>query len=343
MSNWNKMDRFSAIFSGEKADRPMISGWRHFIDKEQTAEDLAEITISFTKKFDWDWVKINPRAVYYAEAWGNEYDFNDYRTVFPKLIHNRIKEAKDVWEIEKIKAAGSPPFAEQLEAVEKIRKGLPDTPLLQTVFSPLTVLLFLMGQSGVINEDVYGMKRPLSVKELFSEERSGVHHALHAVALTLADYVEELFKKGVDGIFYAVTGTAHPQLFTEAAFNEFSRPYDLIVLEAAKNGKNILHTCNVHSQADRFNDYPINGISWDTEAHGNPGLNGNLTHTKVGGVDHKLFGKNDLDSIRAQAAKALKIMKDQPFSLAPNCSIPITVGDEALRIFRETINEGENA
>lgn len=70
MSEWSKQDRFNALLSGERADRPIGSGWRHFIDKEQTADDLAETTISFTKKYDWDWVKINPRATYLAEAWG---------------------------------------------------------------------------------------------------------------------------------------------------------------------------------------------------------------------------------------------------------------------------------
>lgn len=49
MSEWSKQDRFKALLSGERADRPIGSGWRHFIDKEQTAEDLAETTISFTK------------------------------------------------------------------------------------------------------------------------------------------------------------------------------------------------------------------------------------------------------------------------------------------------------
>lgn len=83
MSNWSKQDRFRALLSGERADRPIVSGWRHFIDKEQTAEDLAATTISFTKQYDWDWVKINPRATYLAEAWGNQYDFADYQTVFP--------------------------------------------------------------------------------------------------------------------------------------------------------------------------------------------------------------------------------------------------------------------
>lgn len=49
MGTWTKQDRFNALLSGEKADRPIISGWRHFIDKEQNANDLTSSTVNFTK------------------------------------------------------------------------------------------------------------------------------------------------------------------------------------------------------------------------------------------------------------------------------------------------------
>lgn len=339
MSNWSKQDRFHALLSGERADRPMVSGWRHFIDKEQNAEDLAEITISFTKKYDWDWVKINPRATYLAEAWGNQYDFTDYQTVFPRQKSTVIPAAESLWELEVKKAAQTPSLQEHLEAVRKIRQGLPDVPLLQTVFSPLTVLLFIVGRSAYVTKTVFGIEQPVTLDSLFKEHRAAAHHALHAIALTLADYVQELRQAGSDGLFYAVTGTAHPGLFDEARFDEFSRPYDSIVLEAASYGKNILHTCGAHSQPEKFNDYRIDGISWDTAAEGNPGLDANLKATKVGGVDHELFAANDIAQIRKQAKEAMTLMKDQPFVLSPNCAIPLNVTDEALEQFKNIILE----
>lgn len=339
MSNWSKQDRFHALLSGERADRPIVSGWRHFIDKEQNAEDLADITISFTKKYDWDWVKINPRATYLAEAWGNQYDYTDYQTVFPRQKSTVIPAAESLWELEVKKAAQTPSLQEHLEAVRKIRQGLPDVPLLQTVFSPLTVLLFIVGRSAYVTKTVFGIEQPVTLDSLFKEHRAAAHHALHAIALTLADYVQELRQAGSDGLFYAVTGTAHPGVFDEARFDEFSRPYDSIVLEAASYGKNILHTCGAHSQPEKFNDYRIDGISWDTAAEGNPGLDANLKATKVGGVDHELFAANDIAQIRKQAKEALTLMKDQPFILSPNCAIPLNVTDEALEQFKNIILE----
>lgn len=340
MADWNKTARFRALLSGETADRPIVSGWHHFLNKEQNAGDLAEATIAFTREFAWDWVKINPRATYYAETWGNCYDFRDYRTVFPKQTAAAIREAADVWRIEPRRAAESAPLAEQLQAARLIRSGLADTPLTQTVFSPLTVLLFLAGQSAYVNDTVYGSERPVPLEALFGGQRAGVHRALHAIAVTLAEYVEELGRIGIDGIFYAVTGTAHPGLFDESAFNEFSRPYDHIVLEAASFGKRILHTCGAHSQPERFNDYPIEGISWDTYAAGNAGLDAPLRATKVGGIDHALFAGGDLERIRAQAREALSLMRGQPFLLAPNCAVPVNATDAALYQLRNSLEEG---
>lgn len=337
MSVWSKQDRFQAILSGELADRPIISGWRHFIDKEQNAEDLAESTIAFTKTYDWDWVKINPRATYLAEAWGNQYDFADYETVFPRQLTTAVPAASNLWDLEVKKASQTASLLEHLDAVRKIRQGLPDTPLIQTVFSPLTVLLFIVGRSAYVTKTVFGIEQPVTLESLFTEHRAAAHHALHAIALTLADYVQELKQAGADGLFYAVTGTAHPGLFDAAKFDELSKPYDSIVLEAAGYGKNILHTCGAHAQPEKFNDYRIDGISWDTEAEGNPGLDANLKATKVGGVDHGLFAGKDVEQIEQQAKAALDKMKNQPFILSPNCAIPLSVTDEALLRFKNTV------
>lgn len=331
------MNRFEQHLSGKLADRPIVSGWHHFLDKEQSATDLAEATIDFAHQYDWDWIKINPRATYLAEAFDNTYDFHDYRWVFPRQRHAVIQKPADVWSIEEVDVTESAPLQEQLEAVQLIREGLPETPIIQTVFSPLTILMFLTGNSSYINQTMYGSEAPVDFKQLLETERSGVHHALHAIAVTIANYVKDLEKIGVDGLFYAVTGTAHPKLFDEATFNEFSRPYDSIVLHAMKNGKRILHTCGAYAQPERFDDYPVEGISWDTEAAGNPGLEIPLKKTKVAGVDHHLFEGNDDLLIEQQAKKAIEIMNNQAFLLVPNCAVSVKATEASLNTLRRSV------
>lgn len=333
----SKKQRFEQILQGEKTDRSIVSGWHHFLDKEQTAVDLAEATIAFAKKYDWDWIKINPRATYLAEAFGNKYDFDDYRWVFPRQSHAIINKPVDVWSVEEVDVTTSDPLQEQLEAVRLIREGLSETPIIQTVFSPLTILMFLTGNSSYVNKTMYGSEVPVDFKKLLKKERSGVHQALHAIAITMAKYVEALEAVGVDGLFYAVTGTAHPDLFDEGTFNEFSRPYDLIVLNAMKKGQRILHTCGAHAQPARFNDYPVEGVSWDTEAEGNPGLDLPLVKTKVAGVNHEIFEGDNNALIEKQAKKALDIMEGQPFLLVPNCAVSVKATEGALNTLRSSV------
>lgn len=89
----SKMERFETVLSRKKADRPILSAWRHFIAKEQYAEDLAAAAIHFAKEYDCDRVKINLPAAYYGEIWGNSYDYGGYRGVFPRQITTPIKRA----------------------------------------------------------------------------------------------------------------------------------------------------------------------------------------------------------------------------------------------------------
>lgn len=333
---WTKKARFETLLDGKKADRPIVSGWHHFLAHEQTATDLAEATIRFAKKFDWDWIKINPRATYLAETFGNVYDFGDYEWVFPKQVHAVIQKESDLAKIKQVRVHDSEPLKEQIEAVRLIREGLVDTPIIQTLFSPLTILMFLTGHSSYYNQTMYGSETSLNFNKLIEDNPSAVHRALHHIAETMAEYVTELEAVGVDGLFYATTGTAHPKLFDEATFNAFSRPYDEIVLEAVKKGKTILHTCGPYADPKRFNDYPVSGISWDTKAEGNPEVDVSLKKTKVAGVDHQLFEK-DIETIQAQSKKALHEVKDEPFLLVPNCAVSVNASDEALFALRNSV------
>ncbi|NLM66794.1 MAG: uroporphyrinogen-III decarboxylase [Enterococcus sp.] len=330
----SKKELFHAILSGEKIERPLVSCWHHFLEAEYDPTDLAQATIAFAKKYDWDWIKINPRATYLAETFGNTYDPEDYQEVFPRQVNQTIQKFSDVWTIPIVDVTNSAPLQEQLTAAKTIRAALPETPLMQTIFSPLTILMFLTGNSSYYDQKMYGSQAPLDFKQLLEKERFGVHQALLHISQTLVSYLNELETIGLDGIFYAVTGTAHPQLFSEADFREYSVPYDAIVLNAIK-GKTILHTCGPFAQPQRFEDYPIAAISWDTNAKGNPDLSIDFKKIKVGGISHQIFGKNQEVELKKQIQQALD--QASSFLLTPNCAVPVDVSANELTLFRKSI------
>ena len=90
-------------------------------------------------------MKVNPRATYFAEAWGNTYDFSQYVSVVPRATRVTLESVADLATIAPVDPAGGA-FGEQLDALDRIRRGLDgDAPIIQTVFSPLSVIGWLAG------------------------------------------------------------------------------------------------------------------------------------------------------------------------------------------------------
>ena len=66
----NHRERVLACLAGEYVDRPPASMWRHFYAEETAPDTLAEAMLGFQREYDWDFMKVNPRASYHAEDWG---------------------------------------------------------------------------------------------------------------------------------------------------------------------------------------------------------------------------------------------------------------------------------
>ena len=58
----NKRERVDAAVRGQPVDRPPISAWRHFVDQESNAADLARAMLAWYRDYDWDFLKVNPRV-----------------------------------------------------------------------------------------------------------------------------------------------------------------------------------------------------------------------------------------------------------------------------------------
>ena len=69
VSKMSKKARIEAALTNGPIDRPPVTLWRHFFECERSAEDLAGAMLAFHKKYDWDWMKVNPRASYHVEGW----------------------------------------------------------------------------------------------------------------------------------------------------------------------------------------------------------------------------------------------------------------------------------
>lgn len=321
----SKRERVEAALKGEPVDRVPVSAWRHFVPEEVSAERLAAVSLAHFREFDWDWLKLNPRATYYAEAWGNRYDFGDYTSVFPRLVDGPIRSPADLDKLAPVDPKGGV-FAEHLDLVRRVKAGIGDAHFLQTVFSPLSVLAFLMARADQHDAGQLIQAQYDGIRRAIAENPQGVHHALSVIADALASYAAAAVDAGASGVFFAIVKLARRGVLTEAEYARFGRPYDLRVLQAVQGAPfNLLHVCGPQAYFDAVMDYPVHAINWATLNQGNPTVGaaqGLTQRALIGGVDElSTLQTGAPDDVIAEAQQAIRATGGRRFLLSPGCGV----------------------
>jgi uroporphyrinogen decarboxylase len=322
-------ERIERTLSGGELDRPAVSVWRHFYHRENSRADLANSMIDFQRKFDWDFMKINPRASYHIEDWGAVVNFSNEPLVKPKVISFPVSSKSDWAKIEPLdRTKGT--LGETLGATEDIVKALgSEIHIVQTVFSPLSIA------GDLVASDPHFI-------ELLHDGPRELHAALEAITETFISYVRDLMKTGISGIFFATTEWASRSNLTEEEYLEFGRPYDLKVLRAAAPAMfNIVHVCGKYCMLPLFRDYPVPVISWNPFDEGNMSVHQAaqiIDKVFLAGVDHAqalLAGPTTL--IRDQIETCLRQAPKGRIIIGPGCAAKVATPDEHLNIVKETV------
>jgi uroporphyrinogen decarboxylase len=339
MTALSKRERVDAVLKGQAVDRVPVAAWRHFLEEENNVEDLAAVSLKHFHDFDWDWLKLNPRATYYAEAWGNRYDFSDYDSVLPRLIEGPLNSPADLEKIQPINPMAGV-FAEHLELVKQVKAGIGEAHFLQTVFSPLSVLGFLVARSEQHRIDLDVQAQHDGLRRYFKENPAGVHEALSNIATTLGQYAAAAVDSGASGLFFAIVKIARAGVLTEAQYEEFGKPYDLQVLKAVQGAAfNMLHICGPYAYFNAVTDYPVHSINWATLGQHNPTVGEAIQATKqaiVGGVDELgALQTGRPDEVIDEALAAIRATNGTHFLLTPGCGTNTDVPDANLHALRK--------
>ena len=324
-----KVSRVRAALRGEPVDRPPMSFWGHDYLREWSAEDLADTMLERHFKFDWDWMKVNPRAGYYCQVWGGVYRPSGNAFEPPRLVDHPVKGFSDLDRVE-VLAPEHGALGEQLQAVSRISERI-DTLFIQTVFTPLSVFGHLIGIDPHYPTD---SDTALLMKYLRTDPARS-HRALQAITDTLAGYAVQCLHRGASGIFFAPVKWASFLQMDESTYREFGRPYDLQILAAVSSAEfNVLHLCDSNVMFDLLADYPVHAVNWDTYAPGNPSLADGLRRagkTVMGGVnrDPTLLGDRP-DAVADEVRAARAITSNRRIMLTANCGISPRVPEENL-------------
>ena len=142
----NHLELVEKTINGIQSDQIPVAFWRHFPVDDQKPDTLAKATFEFQRMFDFDFIKISPSSSFCIKDWGAKDEWKGHpEGVRDYLTHpfNRPDLLENVVPLDpKIGFLG-----QQLECCNLLRNSVPhDTPLLQTVFSPLAQLKNLVGK-----------------------------------------------------------------------------------------------------------------------------------------------------------------------------------------------------
>jgi len=312
----NKKERVDAALRGDPVDRVPASMWGHDFEREWNPNTLTEAMVENFARYDWDYMKVNPRASYHVEGWGVKVRPSGERYKAPIIEDTPIKTASD-WKRLRPLEPDEGVLGEQLQALQFINHSIGyDAYFVQTIFCPLGVAKYLVGNKSE------------PVQQTIREDRAAMHAALRVITETFTTYAIACLQQGASGIFYATNGWASEGMLTEDQYREFGEQYDLEFLDGIKSRSkfNILHNCGSHIYFDLLATYPVQAINWAATLEGNPDLReGKLRSGKavMGGISEKTTLKSGSpDQVREEVEKALDLTGGRHFLLAPGCSIP---------------------
>lgn len=328
----NKKERVDAALRGDLVDRVPASMWGHDFMREWNAQALAEAMVENFTRYDWDYMKVNPRACYHVEGWGVKVRPSGEKYKAPIIEDTPIKSASD-WKRLRPLEPDQGALGEQLHALELINHSIGyDAYFVQTIFCPLGVAKYLVGNK---NEPV---------QQTIREDRAAMHAALRTITETFITYAIACMEEGASGIFYATNGWASEGLLSADQYREFGEQYDLEFLDAIKSRSkfNILHNCGSHIYFDLLEAYPVQAINWAATLEGNPDLSaGKLRSNKaiMGGISEKTTLKAGTpDQVRGEVEQALELTGGRHFLLAPGCSIPPETPVKNLEAIRAALS-----
>jgi len=315
-----------ACLAGEKPDRTPVALWRHFPVDDQSAEGLTAATLAFQQTYDFDFVKVSPSSSFCLKDWGVEDEWQG-NTEGTRAYTKRVIRSPEDWG--KLKALNPKKghLGTQLRCLELLVKELgEETPIIQTIFSPLSQAKNLIGAEGLL---VHLRRHP-----------EALHAGLKTITESTQRFVEAASQTGIAGVFYAVQHAQYG-LLAEQEFEAFVQAYDLQALEPAKDlWLNVLHLHGDEIMFEYAKDYPVQVVNWHDQetppslAEGQNQFSGAV----CGGLkqwDTMAVGTGEQVAQEAQAA--IEATGGRRFILGTGCVTPIIAPHGNLMAARKAV------
>lgn len=326
----SKRERLEATFRGEAVDRVAVALWRHWPGDDQRAEDLAAAHLAFQQRYDFDFIKVTPSSSFCLEGWGVETCYRGNNEGTREWLRRPV-QSPDAWSALPVLDARQGGLGRQLRCLRLIADGADQVPFIQTIFNPLAQAARLVGERFIIH---------------LRQHPKALHAGLETITQTTVRFVEAVQETGAAGIFFATQHATYRQL-SEAEYEEFGRPYDLRILEAAQGEPFWFNLLHIHGDdimfdllADGASPYPVQAVNWhDQETP--PSLAEALDRfpgALCGGIRQwETMLRGDPSEVRAQVADAIAQTGGRRLIVGTGCVTPITSPTANIRAAREAV------
>jgi uroporphyrinogen decarboxylase len=324
-----RRERVQAALRGEPVDRAPISLWHHFPGQDDTADALAASTVAFQARYDCDLVKLMPTGMYPVMDYGVAVRPSADAIGTTRFVRGPIREPADWSRLPEV-APDRGVLGAQVEAVRLVRAHLgPGSPVIQTIFSPLTVAAKLAGDHA-------------PVLALAASDPDALNVVLARLAGDVVRFGRACLEAGADGFFFATQlgGRAF-----EPAYRRFGVPYDLRVLERLRGDSwcTILHLHGTDPLFELADEYPVDAVNWH-DRDTRPTLSEGLARTRralVAGIARGgAIAQGRPEEAAAEVRDAVRQTAGRRLIVAPGCVIPYRAPESNLSAARRAVGDG---
>ena len=321
----SRRERISATIHGQETDRTPISLWRHFPGGDTTPELLARSTVEYQQLVDVDLIKLMPTGMYSVMDYGVSVKPAPVSSGTTEFESGPISEPADWTRLPDVSPRRGV-LRHQVEAVRLVRAQLgPDTPVLQTVFSPLTMAAKMVG--GDLSSAL--------------QHEAELRQALARMAQDVIAFGEACLEAGADGFFFATQQAARGVL-PDGMYERLGVPYDLQILERLRPRSwcLMLHLHGMLPFFDLANRYPVDCVNWH-DRDTSPSIAEALSLTNralVGGISRGgAVARGTPEQAEAEVRDSIRQSGGRRLIIAPGCVIPTNAPVENLRAARRAV------
>ncbi|MBM4417384.1 MAG: uroporphyrinogen decarboxylase [Chloroflexi bacterium] len=322
-------DRVLAAFAGERLARPLMSLWRHWPQDDQDPARLAVAHTAFQAQHQFDFVKFMPSSTDCLEDWGATTTFAGDPHGTRAVVSRAIRAPQDWSELHPLDFTRARTGC-QFDALKRLRLAIgPHTPILQTVFTPLSIARRLGGDLLRLHMRTHP---------------SAVQAGLRRIAEDMCRFVDLTFDAGADGLF-VVTQAATADLVSADEHRAWTAPGDRQVIETARSRTPLIvvhaHGSRIHWE-DLFG-YRAPALNWHDRAVG-PSIAEVATRfggLLIGGIDEwGALMSGPTAVIRDEIADARTQAGHRALCVAAGCVIGYRTPERNIRAARTAVSQG---